>query len=835
MSLTRFHPRAEWIWRQRGVHSVPFGTPGFAAEDEMNRFVYFRRTFTLDEVALAAQVYASADGRYQLYCNGQLVGRGPARSSRIQQQVDPYDLTPYLRPGSNVIAALAHSYGRPTAWYEPPQWEHKLAFGSGGFFLQGDIETSGGVINVDTDENWLHLVSEAWVQDAPAGSLGFLEIYDARNAPVGWQGIDFDDSVWQTAECLRVPGRHYVSDIVPYPFLTERDIPPMFEEERWPKKVLLVGEVENAPEVGHIANRLAAETLADLDECQVSPIEKAISTEGAAEIITTESHSVCMVIDFGRTVAGRVCFDVDAPDGAIIDFTYSELLQEDGRVEMHEGIPGFDERPAHRVVLQEGRQSWEMFEWAGFRYMQVTIRRCPSPLRLHAIQINFTSYPVQHRGVFRCSDDLLNRIWQIGSYSEQLCMQDGYVDCPSREQRQWMGDTYIQTLINYVAFGDDKLAARLLRQVALTQQPDGILMMCAPGDFSIGKFINIPDFSLYWLLTLENYVLYTGDIEIVAEFYLTIAKLIRWFEQYLNEDSLLTDVPHWIFIDWAELDKKGQVTAFNVQFVAALNAAAGFARTVGQKADADRFESLAARVATAINRLLWDNKRGVYVDARHQGIQSRRVSQQTNSMAIVFGVAPPERWASILDTITDPDRVVLTRLGEHDLTEVEFDIEHNVVMAQIFTMHYVHRALCLVGRQADMVGNIRKRWDELIRAGDTTWRETWQLTEISSRSHAWGGSPTYDLSTEILGVLPTSSGFSTFRVAPQPVDLTWAEGVVPTPQGDIEVAWRQEDATFKLQLSVPANTRAEVISPYDGSSLMCEAGTHDLDFQNDRL
>ena len=439
---------------------------------------------------------------------------------------------------------------------------------------------------------------------------------------------------------------------------------------------------------------------------------------------------------------------------------------------------------------------------------------------------------MQHRGQFRCSDELLNRIWEIGAYSEQLCMQDGYIDCPSREQRQWMGDTYIQTLINYVAFGDDKLAARLLRQTALTQEPDGILMMCAPGDFSIGKFINIPDFSLYWLLTLENYVLYTGDVEIVDEFYPTILKLVRWFESYVNEDDLLTDVPHWVFIDWAELDKKGQVTAFNVQLVAALRAAAGFARIVGQEVDATRFAAMSDKVAAAINRLLWDDERGVYVDARYRGVQSRRVSQQTNSMAIIFGVAPPERWISILDIITDPERVVLTRLGEHDTTEIEFDVERNVVMAQIFTMHYVHRALCLVGRQTDMVENIRKRWDELIKEGDTTWRETWQLSDISSRSHAWGGSPTYDLSTQILGVIPTSPGFSTFRVAPQPVDLAWAQGVVPTPQGDIDVAWKQEDGAFTLKLNVPPNTRAEVISPYDGSSSICEAGSHEFDFSD---
>ncbi|MEA3335080.1 MAG: family 78 glycoside hydrolase catalytic domain [Chloroflexota bacterium] len=838
MPPTRFKPRAEWIWRERGVHAVPFGTPGFSAEDERNRYIYFRREFTVEDNVQSAQVHTSADGRYQLYVNSKLVGRGPARCNTTEQQVDPYDLRPYLQPGPNVIAALVHSYGQPTAWYEPPLWEHKLAFGCGGFFLQGDVvmqqDGRETVQRLDTNASWRHLVSEAWKQDAPSGSLGFLELFDTRLAPVGWSGIEFNAADWTSAEVLRVPGRHFVNDITPFTLLTERDIPPLFEEERWPEAVLLVGEVKNAAGVRGIASRLEAEPLVEPDACQVQEIDQAIVAERLAEISTTPGRSVSVVLDFGRTVSGRVRFDVDAPAGAMVDFTYSERLQEDGRVLMHKGIPGFDERPAHQVILREGRQSWEAFEWAGFRYLQLTFRHCLQPLRVHGISLNFTSYPVQERGRFSCSDDLLNRIWQTGAYTLQLCMQDAYIDCPSREQRQWMGDAYVQVLINFMSFGDARLAARLLRQIAQSQRPDGILMMCAPGDFAIGKFINIPDFSLYWLMTLGRYVEYSGDISLASDLYPTILKLLSWFEQFLDND-LLTDMPHWVFIDWSNLDKQGQVTALNAQFVAALRAAAHLAILLDHPADADRWHVLADRVATVINEQLWDDKRGVYVDARRQDGLSRRVSQQTNAAVIAFDVAPPERWERILNTIMDTERLVLTRVGEHDLSIVAFDEEHDVVRAQPFYSHHLHRALSKAGRQMQMVGNIRRRWGEMIEKGAQSWRETWQIDDLTSLSHAWAGTPTFDLSTEILGITPTSPGFSTFRVAPRPVDLTWAKGAVPTPQGDIEVAWRKKDATFTLKLNVPTNTRAEVFSPFDGSSLMCEEGTHELDFPNDRL
>ena len=53
---------------------------------------------------------------------------------------------------------------------------------------------------------------------------------------------------------------------------------------------------------------------------------------------------------------------------------------------------------------------------------------------MNSISVNFTSYPLEDRGRFRCSDDLLNRIWDTGANTLRLCMHDGYEDCPSRAE-----------------------------------------------------------------------------------------------------------------------------------------------------------------------------------------------------------------------------------------------------------------------------------------------------------------------------------------------------------------------------------------------------------------
>lgn len=149
----------------------------------------------------------------------------------------------FLQPGKNVIAALVRAYGRHTAWYELPRWEHGRIFGCGGFFLQGDVvcdkvnAVTLSSYRLDTDQSWHFLEAEAWQRDAPGGSLGFVEIFDLRKEPAGWTEPDFDAGDWLPAEVLRLPGANFAADVVPFPVMAVRDIPQLHEEIVLPKEI----------------------------------------------------------------------------------------------------------------------------------------------------------------------------------------------------------------------------------------------------------------------------------------------------------------------------------------------------------------------------------------------------------------------------------------------------------------------------------------------------------------------------------------------------------------------------------------------------------------------
>lgn len=825
----KFDRRADFIWRERALGQESFWSAPLRTPDEANRFVMLRKSFELAEPVNQALVWATADGRYQLFVNGVRVGRGPARTTLAQGSLDPYDLAPWLQPGRNVVAVLAHAYGRNTAWYELPSWDAGRAFGCGGFFLQGEVVCAGRTICLDTGDSWRYQLGQAWQRDVPSNSLGFSECYDARLADGAWANSDYDDSHWASPEILRLAGRTRTGDVTPFQYLSVRDIPAQQEGPVLAGKPIACYEVNTAVSVDDV-QALAAH----IGEEVLEPVRDCGFDVASAEVHTTTQRSLSVVYDFGEVVVGHIGFELDGPAGAVLDYYPGEQLQTDGRVLIFDGIPGFEPAIVHRYILRAGRQQFERFEWNGLRYLQLTFRHCTQPLRVRAVTVNQTQYPVQARGSFECSDVQLNDLWAAGARSVRLCMHDAYVDCPSREQRQWM-DACLDARFNYAAFGDTQLAARLIRQVAATQRADGLTMMVAPGDFALASFTNIPDFCLYWVMAIDDYQRYADDPSILPEVYPAMARAMQWFERQLNEEDLLTELPLWVFVDWAELDKLGQVTALNAQYVAALRAAARLAQAVGHAVAAQHYLGLAQRVVDAINRLLWDEERGVYVDARRNGQRGTRISQQSNAAVIAWGVAPRQRWARIFDVILDAKRLRLTHgMGMDGKIRTALDEHHDVVMAQPFSCHFLHQALRLDGRYSAIVQSVR-RWQQFLDAGETTFAETWQVEAMTSKCHAWAATPTFDLSTDVLGVSPGADGFKQIRIAPQPGELLWARGRYPTPQGDVAVQWRYcDDGRFLLKLNLPANCEALVQLPGDDASVRCGPGEHELLSQGSR-
>jgi hypothetical protein len=766
----------KWIWL--GPESDP-----------RNMFVYARKSFTLAATPKSAPARVAADTRYKLFVNGRYVGRGPARFQASDLYFDVYDLAPYLRRGRNVVAMLVWHYGVPT---------FQTTEAPAGILFDARI----GRLALGSDGSWRLSRAGAWRQDTDKVDLQqpCWEEFDARKEIAGWDAPAFDDRKWTPAAVLGPAGS------APWLRLRPRDIPPLRERLGPPPAVLETGAIDpkdDAPASDPLARRMQAEALKpDAGSGRAASTRPGSDRAGSARAASNGSGSngsgsnlarppVLLfpagapryaVLDFGREVSGYPRLTVEAPAGATVDMGYSELLSM-GRVLPHRANVNY----ADRLICRKGRQEHELFAPRAFRYMQIDVRNAAGPIRV-AVRLNESGYPVEYRGRFVCSDPQLNRIWALGRRTVELCMDDGYMDCPWRERGQWWGDSRVEGITTYYAFGDASLVRRAIAQIGQGQREDGITPGVYPSCFE-NRWL--PDFCLIWVLTLDDYCRHTGDLSLAEQTWPRVVRSLNYFQQFLDAAGLLRDVPGWVFIDWADVDKGGECAALNAYYVGALRAAAAIADRIGRRTEAAGYLRKAGQVASAWNARFWSETDGAYVDAFDK-VPSRTVSEQTNALAILFGIAPRERWDSMFNRLDESRTERVVRCG-----------------SPYFSFYWLW-AMNRAGRYAQALDYTRKHYGVMLRLGATSAWEVWNMG--SSLCHGWSSGPTNLLPAYVVGIQPESDGWRSVRIAPHLCDLQSALAVVPTPLGDVEARWTVTNQT---------NTEGEVSLPQGVTGWIC--------------
>ncbi len=824
---TPARPRFIWIPTQpvdpQGSRSVYLGRP--RRENETNRWFFFRKAFELAGAPTRAPFSITVDGRYQLFVNGARIGRGPVRCSPLFQRYDDYDIAGHLRPGRNALAVLVHSLGVDAAFYETTKGLWQPTFGDGGLWVDGRAETPSGNLELTSDETWRCLQSDAWAQNTERAnhSLGFIEDLDGARLPTGWTAPDFDDSAWDPARAMVAGGGgpqapYGGMQTRPFPILQPRGVPQLEERPVAAARVVWVRGLAAQPELP-LHRRAYEEAFAELDAGALRRPDDLLKLAGGAAVIrTAPGRDVAVLLDFGAIMTGYPMIEVEGRGGEVVEIACAEGLPG----EWNHGGPPADARitrkpwlghDAHicRYRLRAGRQRFERFEWCAIRWMQLTVRNAPEGVTIRGLGANLSNYPVERRGRFACSDPLLEKLWSTGAYTLRQCMHDAWEDCPSREQRQWLGDVTVENLVGHAAFGPcvAPLTAKFLVQAAESQRPDGLTQMFAPGDHRTDGTL-IPDWTLQWILCAADHWRLTGDLATTEAIFPSILKALAWFERQFDHNGLVADLPYWHFMDWAGVGREGEACAFNAQLAGAFGAAAVLARAVGWEPAAARLDAHAAALAKALNGRHWDERRGVFVDVVDPvtGEQQPQVSQHANAAMALWGRTDADRLRRALARITDAARLTFTAAPPIAPEGDALDPEHGVVLANTFYSHFVYEALAETGRFDLALTQMRERFGPMLEAGATTLWESFRPS--ASLCHGFSASPTWQLSRRMLGVAPAQPGFAAIRVAPNLAGLGHAEGVVPTPAGDVEVRLERDEAGFAAFVSAPAEVPLEV-------------------------
>ena len=814
MSDHPFTQRASWIWSAEGTHAAP--APD-AATPSHYQVRYFRRTFEVADAAAARlEVNVSGDSRYLFFCNGQLVGRGPAKGDVNHHFYETHDLTPRLHAGRNVLAALVLDMSRVAHRPAHLGAPCSVMTYAGGFVLDGVLREAAGtgeadaaVEDLSTDAKWKVAVDTAHrfqnEQTTFEGYQGYFEHRVSRLIPKHWDEDDFDDRHWPAATVL------YKAEL-----LTNRRDPS--------SPYGLVPRMIPAMEESDVGAAFRAVFLPGGDEAP--PEWHALVAQGKAIAIPPRT-TVEIILDAGELTTAFPHLETIGGAGSVVLLTYAEALRLPwntpgakllGRQQPLANLASHfaDESTGwtfdRRGKISGWRDRWEpaggagaegeAFEplhWRAFRYVGLTVTTGEVPLRIRALRHRFTAYPYRVTAEFACSDPRLEKIWRAALRTMRLCSHETFEDCPYYEQMQYAGDTMITSKIAMLTTGDCRLTRQALHHFDWSRLSDGLTQSRFPS-----RLVQIiPSWSLHWITCARDYAGCSGDLATVRELLPGFRAVLDWFRRHADADGLPAKLPFWNITDWCPWWPRGVVPGadtgptciISAQYIVALDETAGLCRLLGREREADELAAEADALRAKLHARFWSEAEGLYFD-RSGGPE---VSQYGNAWAIVCGAAGAHERARMLR---------------------RFPTDEKLAPGSFFCWHAVFTALDLAG-DYDRMPAFLGPWHESVEAGLDTFVE--ENSYWRSLCHAWSAHPALEFLTRVLGVTPRAPGFAEINVVPHVCGLAHASGKICTPRGPVAVAWRREGGRFHLEIHAPRDTPVRVVLP-DGSEHAFDGG-----------
>ena len=518
----------------------------------------------------------------------------------------------------------------------------------------------------------------------------------------------------------------------------------------------------------------------NFDDPGTRPSEFRLSCKPMTAVAKKEANGG-MLYDFGLETFGYLMVQKPEGDG-LMHIYYGESPEEALDTEHCETLDKLKFAGDHitDLALGEFTRRGPLYSMAGskaFRYVFVTVE---GDLKYEDISMLYEYLPEQYRGTFRCNDEELNRIWDIGAYTMHLTTREFFIDGIKRDRWVWSGDAIQSYLMNYYLFFDSETVKRTIWQLR--------------GKDPVTSHTNtIMDYTFFWFLSIYDYYMYTADRHFVAQIYPRMQTMMDYVLGRTNQNGMVEGLTgDWVFVDWADgyLDKHGELAFEQVLFCKSLEAMALCAGLAGKEEDARRYEALAADLRAKLMPAFWDEARKALVHNRIDGQQSEAVTRYANMFAVFFDYFTPQQKDAIKHSVLLNDRILKITTPYMRFYELE--------------------ALCALGEHTQVMREMKAYWGGMLREGATTFWEKYNPQETGTQHlamygrpygkslcHAWGASPIYLLGKYYLGVRPVRPGYEEFSITPVLGGLEWMEGTVPTPQGDIYIYMNAREIRIK--------------------------------------
>lgn len=721
---------------------------------------YFRKEFDVANKIKKAVIYISGLGIYQLFINGQKIGRAELSPDPTQFDkrvfYNTYDVTADLKKGKNALGVILGN-GRffTMRWGATDAIPAIMNFGYPKMLLQLEItEDDGTVHKVVSDPSWKATAAGPVVANNEFDG----ELYDATKEMPGWSKPGFTDARWLNAQLVDAPGG----------------------------KVMV----------------------------QMDPPITIMDTVHARSVFKIAAGKY--IVDMGQNMVGWASINIPkGKKGDTVSMHFAERINTDSTL-YTANLRGAE--TTDRYVMKGGSQEWEPhFTYHGFRYIEVTgYPGTPKPSDFIG-KVVYDNLPTI--GHFETSNTVINQVYHNAYWGIRGNYRGMPTDCPQRDERMgWLGDRALGSYGESFIFDNNTLYAKWLQDIQDGQREDGSLPDVAPTYWTMYSD-NMTWPAAYVIIANMLYHQY-NNLQPIESHYGSIKKWLAYMREKYMKDYIMT---RDVYGDWCMPPEDPKLihstdparitpgdllgTSFYFRMLQLME---HFASLLNKPDDKQQFADLAAHVRKAFNDKFLNRINDSYANN----------TATANIFALAYDMAP--------DSIRNK---VFGHIVNTTLNEFHGHISTGLVGAQ-----QLMRTLTRNGR-ADMAYKLATNttypsWGYMAKEGATTIWELWNGNTadpaMNSGNHVMLlGDLIVWFYEDLAGIKSDSGqvGFKKIVMKPYVVDgLTHVKASYHSVHGLIRSEWNTSKGSFDWQITIPANTRAQIFVPAKNVNDITESG-----------
>jgi hypothetical protein len=827
-----------------------------SGNDASNEYTLARRTMDVSagSPVVRARAYVASMGDWELHVDGRTVDKTSSRGYPGEGYYDTTDLTAIAKAGAPLTVGVLYHYqsckcqGRANGPVAPE--------GPSGLLVKVVVQHADGTQDLlVSDGSWkvtqdaAEQVSTLTYRNSDAGDR--LEYIDARSALSGWDTNGYDDSSWSSpviigphprpaaASCSRYEGgsspctfthlvaeqAHVTTTVVhPVRVLTLPD-GTVFAD---------FGKVYSAVPSLHLTDGVAGRQLTLTTSYRESNTTSTAATTAGATQVDLASVSNLHVGDritvdapadgYGagnpetRTVTA-IGGNTAALDEPLAQPHAAGVWVENSRA----GTSKLDTQGSNMhfyYTEADGAQTAQPFTYWAWRYLQIS----DPGEHLSASDISAvtqtTDVPAGHAATFDSSNPTLDNVFALMQRSALLTAQDTFLDTPTREKGQFLGDSVDESLATMSSLDERLLTREAIVDFIHSQQrywPNGAMNAVYPnGDAKR----DIPDYSEMFPEWVMTYYQQTGDTALLQQAYPAM-KNVDYIQNAVDQTGLVYELPggsgpyQYGIIDWPApmrydtvRDGNGAETVVNALAVGADRSVATAATVLGDAGDHSTYGAHADGIAAAMNDKLYNAGNGLYSDGLAVDTRQRieNYSEHAQSYAVTYGIAPASDYPKLGATMAADGM----KQGPMDLRQLE-------------------SGLAITGQDAALVKLLTDPTQDgparVLAEGGTAMWEQWtpgcstpscrgsdvSQSSSDSFSHGWGSAGIVEMLKALLGITVDGAGGSQVTIQPPSSGLDRARGTQWTERGPVSVSWNRTGAVTSLNVDLPVNVTGTVV------------------------